>query len=152
MLKFAKVEGRGVADGGVGGPDPRTFENRVVRPPRFENEVAKIRCFFDFRVFWGRLATLPTIRPPPPLPTQKSVATPLVEGQLFLRSPFLSSCRVVVIKVMEVVITKRQQCDDVVKLNRFCCCLPPIVWVIWRGYLVTRLSALIWAFIPTICM
>ena len=27
-----------------------------------------------FRVFWGRLATLPTIRPP----TQKSVATPLV--------------------------------------------------------------------------
>ena len=24
---------RGVADGGVGGPDPRTFENRAVRPP-----------------------------------------------------------------------------------------------------------------------
>ena len=41
---------RGVADGGggVGGPDPRTFENRAGRPPRFENEVAKIRYFSDF--------------------------------------------------------------------------------------------------------
>ena len=59
---------RGVADGGSrgGGPDPRTFENRKVRPPRFENEVAKIRCFSIFRVFWGRLAILPTIRSPPP--------------------------------------------------------------------------------------
>ena len=33
---------------GVGGPDPRTFENRVGIPPKFENEVAKIRCFLDF--------------------------------------------------------------------------------------------------------
>ena len=41
---------RGVADGGSGGggPDPHTFDNRVGRPPRFENEVAKIRCFSDF--------------------------------------------------------------------------------------------------------
>ena len=58
------------AGGGVG-PDNRTFENlgrSTPPPPRFENEVAKIRCFFPiFRVFWGRLATLPTIRPPPPL-------------------------------------------------------------------------------------
>ena len=35
---------------GVGGGDPRTFENREDRPPppRFENEVAKMRCFSDF--------------------------------------------------------------------------------------------------------
>ena len=47
-----------------GGRGGRTFENRVGRPPRFENEVAKIRCFPIFRVFWARLATLTTIRPP----------------------------------------------------------------------------------------
>ena len=34
--------------GGVGGPHPRTFENRGGRPPRFENEVAKIRYSSDF--------------------------------------------------------------------------------------------------------
>ena len=34
--------------GGRGGPDPRTFKNRVGRPPRFDNEVAKIRYFSDF--------------------------------------------------------------------------------------------------------
>ena len=60
----ASPTGGGGGRGG-GGPDPRTFENRAVRPPRFENEVAKTRCFFPiFRVFWGRLATLPMIRPP----------------------------------------------------------------------------------------
>ena len=32
----------------IGSPDARTFENRGSRPPRFENEVAKIRCFSDF--------------------------------------------------------------------------------------------------------
>ena len=37
--------------------------------------------FFIFRVFWGRLATPPTIRPPPP--TQKSVATPLYRSVNF---------------------------------------------------------------------
>ena len=60
--------------GGGGGPDPRTFQNRVFRPHRFENEVANIRCFFRFLgYFGGRLATLPTID----TPTQKSVATPM---------------------------------------------------------------------------
>ena len=39
--------------GGSGDPDPRTFENREVRPPRFENEVAKIRCFFRFLWYFG---------------------------------------------------------------------------------------------------
>ena len=44
------------------------------RPPRFENEVAQVRCLIRFLgYFSGRLATLPTIRPR----TQKSVATPL---------------------------------------------------------------------------
>ena len=39
--------------GGVGGPDPRTFENRVGGPPRFKNEVTKIRCFFRFLGYFG---------------------------------------------------------------------------------------------------
>ena len=47
------VATRGVADGGGGsggggGPEPRPFKNRGCRPPKFENEVAKIRCFSDF--------------------------------------------------------------------------------------------------------
>ena len=48
------MEGAGASPtGGSGGPDPRTFENWVVRPPRFENEVAKIRCFFRFLGYFG---------------------------------------------------------------------------------------------------
>ena len=72
------LDSRGVADGVVGGPDPRTFENRVVRPPppQIREWSGQNTVFFSiFRVFWGRLATLPTIRPP----TQKSVATPLLD-------------------------------------------------------------------------
>ena len=38
---------RGVADGRSGSLDHRTLENRCFDPPRFENEVAKIRCFSD---------------------------------------------------------------------------------------------------------
>ena len=77
-------ESRGVADGGGGsggggGPNPRTFENRVGGPPRFENEVAKIRCFFRFLGYFG-VGWPPCRRFDPP--TQKSVATPLEERQL----------------------------------------------------------------------
>ena len=54
---------------GLGGPDPRTFENRAGRPPPPDSRMKwpKSGIFPIFRVFWGRLATLPTIRPPPPL-------------------------------------------------------------------------------------
>ena len=47
-------------------PDPRTFENRVGGPPRFENEVAKIRCFFRFLGYFG-LGWPPCRRFYPPL-------------------------------------------------------------------------------------
>ena len=39
--------------------------------------------FSDFRVFWVRLATLPTIRPP----TQKSVTTPLYVTHMMHSNP-----------------------------------------------------------------
>ena len=59
---------RGVADGGggSGGPDPSIFENREVRPQDSRMMWPKSGVFPIFRVFWGRLATLPTIRPPSP--------------------------------------------------------------------------------------
>ena len=58
---------------------PPHFENRVDGPLR-EWSAQNPVFFSDFTVFWGRLATLPTIR----TPTQKSVATPLwLTGTVF---------------------------------------------------------------------
>ena len=73
---------------GGGGPDPRTFENRAVRPPRFENEVAKIRCFFRFLGYFG-VGWPPCRRFDPP--TQKSVTTPLRGRLVFVYPPLLES-------------------------------------------------------------
>ena len=61
-LESCRGGGRG--GGVVGGPDPRTFENRGGRPPDSRMKGPKSGVFPIFRVFWGRLATLSAIRPP----------------------------------------------------------------------------------------
>ena len=53
------VVSRGVADGGGGGPDPRTFENREGRPPppdsrmKWPKSGVFFRLLWYFGVFWG---------------------------------------------------------------------------------------------------
>ena len=66
---------RGGRGGGGGVLTPALLKTGSVDPPDSRMKWPKSGAFPIFRVFWGRLATLPTIRPPPP--TQKSVATPL---------------------------------------------------------------------------
>ena len=57
--------GMGVESGGNGGRIPRSEKLGGDATPRFENEVAQIRCLFRFvGYFGGRLATLPMICPP----------------------------------------------------------------------------------------
>ena len=69
-----KTDTHGRRKRGDGGCVPGSEKLGGGCPPRFENEVARIRCLFRFlEYFGGRLTTLPTIRPP----TQKSVATTL---------------------------------------------------------------------------
>ena len=56
----------GVEIGGEEGTRPRSEKVRRDVPSRFENEMTQIRCSFSelLGYFGGRLATLPTIRPP----------------------------------------------------------------------------------------
>ena len=81
--KFPNHPHRGVADGGGGSGvlTPALLKIGSFDPPDSRMKWPKSGVFPIFRVLWGRLATMPTIRPP----TQKSVATPLLP-QRWLRS------------------------------------------------------------------
>ena len=121
MHIIAHTVTRGVVDGGGGGRGGGVLTPALLKigsfdPPRFENEVAKIRCFFSiFGVFWGRLTTLPTIRPP----TQKSVATTLTVTRSRPAVPPQLTTRARAIRVTPTTEISRANCGNLFIFGNF---------------------------------